>query len=105
LPADPQQHSQWWGKAETITVNTKGKTYLASLYIRAGSEERLRSCSAAKMDCSQIVHIAKEPEHTLRSVGFFFSTIVYLCFKGIVTGIQINMLVQNCAFLIQGLDE
>lgn len=86
------------GKAETITVNTKGKTYLASLYIRAGSEERLRSCSAAKMDCSQIVHIAKEPEHTLRSVGVFL-TIVYLCFKGIVTGIQINMLVQNCAFL------
>lgn len=86
------------GKAETITVNTKGKTYLAPLYIRAGSEERLRSCSAAKMDCSQIVHTAEEPEHTLRSVKVFL-TIVYLCFKGIVTGIQINMLVQNCAFL------
>lgn len=66
------------GKAETITVNTKGKTYLASLYIRAGSEERLRSCSTAKMDCSQIVHIAKEPEHTLRSVGVFFNNSLFV---------------------------
>lgn len=66
------------GKAEAVTVNTKGKTYLASLCIRAGSEERLRSCSTAKMDCSQIVHIAKEPEHTLRSVGFFFNNSLFV---------------------------